>query len=81
MPNFPTSYHKKPRGKPRRYVVTYQEDCPDGKVITFSVMANMASEATAKTIDFIKNFNLHDSYFDYTLYPVLSEEETDHEIY
>jgi len=81
MANYPTSSHKKPRGAPRRYVVTYQEDCPEGEVITFSVFANLASEATAKTIDFIKSENLHDSYFGYTLYPVLSDEDTDHEIY
>ena len=81
MPNYPTSYHKKPRGAPRRYVVTYEEDCRDGKVMTFSVIANLASEATAKTIDFIKSENLHDSYFGYTLYPVLSEEDAEYEIY
>lgn len=81
MPNYPTSGYKKPKGIPRRYVVTYQEDCKDGKVMTFSVFANLASEATAKTIDYITHHNLHDSYFDYTLYPVLSEEEANYEIY
>jgi len=81
MANYLTSYYKKPKGKTRRFVVTYEEDCRDGKVMTFSVWANMASEATAKVIEFIKSENLHDSYFDYTLYPVLSEEDTNFEIY
>ena len=81
MANYPTSSHKKPRGKPRRYLVTYQEDCPEGKVMTFSVFANLASESTAKVIEFIRIYELHSSHFDYTLYPVLSDEDADHEIY
>lgn len=81
MGNYPTTYHKKPKGSPRRYVVTYQEDCPEGKVITFSVIANLPSEASAKTIEFIRIYELHDSFFNYTLYPVLSDEDADHEIY
>lgn len=81
MGNYATSYHKKPNGKQRRYVVTYQEDCHDGKIITFSVLANLASEATAKTIEYIDTYDLHSSHFGYTLYPVISDEETNHEIY
>ena len=81
MANYPTSSHKKPRGKPRRFVVFYQEDCPEGKTMSFSVFANLYSEASAKTIEHIDTFKLHSSHFDYTLYPVLSDEDADHEIY
>lgn len=80
MASQPTNYHKKPSGPPRRYVVTYEEDCHGGNVMTFSVYANLASEATARVIDYIKTNRLHDSYYGYTLYPAFGTQQVDHEI-
>ena len=71
--NYPTSSYKKPKGKRRRYVVTYEENTVGGEMATFSVMAHSMSEATALTIQYIQeNKNTSDS--SYILYAELSRE-------
>lgn len=78
MSNYPTSSWKKPTGKERRYVVTYEEDTPGGVILTFGVKASLASEATGKVIEFIRIHNLHQSEHSYILYPKVSNETTNY---
>lgn len=80
MSNYPTSSWKKPTGKERRYVVTYEEDTPGGVILTFGVKASLASEATGKVIEFIRIHNLHQSEHPYILYYKISNDITDHNV-
>jgi len=76
--NYETSSHKKPTGKARRFVVTYEEDTPGGMVFTLGVKASLASEATAKVIEFIRIHKLHQSENQYILYYKVSNETTNY---
>jgi hypothetical protein len=78
--NYETSSHKKPTGKARRFVVTYEEDTPGGVILTFGVRASLASEATAKVIEFIRIHKLHQSEHPYTLYPKVSKDITNYNV-
>lgn len=78
MSNYETSSHKKPTGKARRFVVTYEEDTPGGMVFTLEVRASLASEATAKVIEFIRIHKLHQSDHQYILYYKVSNETTNY---
>lgn len=67
--------------KPRRFCVTYEEDCQNGLISTFGVDANSAAEATGKVIAFIEDKNLHQSKeYGYTLIPRISKQKTDYNI-
>lgn len=80
MANYPTS-SRQPKGRHRRYTVTYEEDCTGGYTLTFGVDAHSLSEATSKTIDFIDRHHLHhDKDHGYFLTPKLSKQKTDYNI-
>lgn len=82
MSNYITSSGKPPKGKRRRYIVTYEENIPsnDGIILTFGVVACSASEATALTIQFIERHQLHTTEFGYTLLPRIGNQLTDFNI-
>lgn len=80
MANYPTSCHKKPGSKLRRFCVTYEEQDPGDAIFTFGVNAYSMSEATALTISFIDTHRLNPFEYDYTLSPKISDEITDYNI-
>lgn len=61
MATYETSHGRRCSSKIHRYLVTYEEDVPDGLVLTFGVDATRPSEATLKVIDFIDIHKLHQS--------------------
>jgi hypothetical protein len=81
MANYPTSSHKLPSGRQRRYVVTYIEDCADPWILTFGLDARSMSEATSRTIGFIDLNNLHyEKDYGYILTVKVSQQQTDYNI-
>lgn len=81
MPRYPTTFNGRLPSKIHRYLVTYEEDCLDGWITTFGVDAHCASEATAKTIEYIEDKNLHhDKDHGYTLIPRVSKDKADYNI-
>ncbi len=79
MSNYPTS-GKKPSYAIKRYVVTYEEDIPGGRILTFGVTASLSSEATAKVIEFIRVNKMHQSDHPYILIPRVSKDKTDYNV-